>query len=211
MTLVEPAPEKGLRQFVDRRLRARVWAFLRTAPVLARVTARVEGRLRRHRAVEGIGVPAGRRAPEAAAEAPVVLLLALGASSEELGSWAATVEAAQDAGPPFRPLWLVDSPAFGVLLDRGWAFDHVMPRAGYERSGATTPWDRYLGERLDIWRVRTADAPVLVLLGPPLAGTPGVERLSGAVTALTADAPEERPRFIAPVPAAASSRRRTRS
>ncbi len=184
--------ERGLRRLVDRRVRARAWSFLRTAPGVAPVTDLLERRLRGDRAVAGLGVPAGTHAPAGATDAPVVLLLAIGCTPEEVFAWTEPVAAAQRGGPPFRPVWLLDSPAFPVLLAKGWAFDHVMPREQHLRlsaqaaGGGGGTYDGYVAERLELWRSRTLGAPVVPLLGPPTSG--GAERLGDAVAALTARA-----------------------
>lgn len=152
----------GLRDLVPRALRARVWRLLRTDPVLSGLTRRLETRWRRSRPPAGLGVPAGRGAPEATAAAPVVVVLGLGLSDDALAHWLDVVGQAQ-AGVAFRPLWLLDSPRFATVLSRGWAVDHVMPRTVHEALPTSAPWDGYVGERVQLWRARTDDAPVLVL------------------------------------------------
>jgi len=151
-------------------LRQQVWSAVRAWPVLSDGVDQLRRRLRRGRPVPGLGVPAGRRAPAATATAPVVLLLALGLSTTQLQGWSRVVARAQADGVSLRPVWLLDSGDFPVLLPHGWAFDHVPRRADYDRVGAPMTYEEHLAARLELWRSRTGHPPVVPLLGGPGVG-----------------------------------------
>ncbi len=185
--------------------------------------------LRRARAVQrlgapvpGLGVPAGREAPPACADAPVVLLLALGLGHDELETWADLVARAQARGHRFRPLWVLDSGDLPVVLTRGWACDHVVTAQQHAGLGAPQGYAEHLALRLDVWRSRTG-APVVPLLAPPTRtpadGEPAdgehadleADRLGAVLTAATGQPRQPGVRLSARARAAAAGRRRTRS
>lgn len=104
-----------------------------------------------------------------AALLPVVGVLVTGLSAEQLDTVVEEVAALQRAELSFRPLLVLDRPAFPAARRHGYVVEVVVPRADWDTHpqgpGATTSWEDYLGRRLaavtdhyQLWHLARAGA-----------------------------------------------------
>jgi hypothetical protein len=102
---------------------------------------------------------------------PVVGVLALGLTDGQLETLVDQVAGLQRADRSFRPLLVLDRPAFGAARRHGYVVELVVPRAAWDSypqavtgTGATA-WEDYLGRRLagivdhyQLWHLARAGA-----------------------------------------------------
>lgn len=105
-----------------------------------------------------------------AALLPVVGVVALGLTDEQVGAVVEQLAELQRQDLSFRPLLVLDRPAFAHARRHGYVVEVVVPRedwADQPRSGRTEPvaWEDYLGRRLaaivddyQLWHLARADA-----------------------------------------------------
>lgn len=100
---------------------------------------------------------------------PVVLLLLLGASPERIGEVAEEVAAVQVLSAGFRPVFVIDTPAFGPIRRFGYVVELVMPRGSWT---AEEPWSDYLCRRIASM-VTQYGAWTMISVGPDGLGESG--------------------------------------
>ena len=90
---------------------------------------------------------------ERAAALPIVLIVATGFDEPGMAQLAGRVEQAQRLTGGFVPVFVVDTPVFGPIRTRGYALEHMLDRAGWERFFDPAGWTDYRIERLGVlWR-----------------------------------------------------------
>jgi hypothetical protein len=75
---------------------------------------------------------------------PVVLIVLLGTPKDRIGDIAEEVARLQILGAGFRPVFLIDSPAFAPIRRFGYVTELVTPRDSWT---AEEPWSEYLRRR----------------------------------------------------------------
>lgn len=172
----------------------RTWRMLRTVPGyqtfrvpvlrLLRRSPRFRKALRRARAARlQVGTRAALTAPLAgrafsAQEArflPVALIVCRGLDEGEVEDLASRIEQAQVVAATFRPVFVLDTPAFGPLRLRSFAFEHVMDRLAWEKLHEPSKWVDYLLCQLSTLR---SDYGAAVVVPIESGGLPSAEFLA---------------------------------
>lgn len=145
-----------------RGLRTRLVRAVRTDPRLRRVTYAAVDAVVRRGPVSGLrGAPAGAATdPESW---PVVLVVVLEVTPERLERLARRAAELQAMGDAFRPLFLIDAPAFAPVRRHGFVAEYVPPRAGWEPGLGGGHWADVLAARLRECRDAYAPAATVVL------------------------------------------------
>lgn len=96
---------------------------------------------------------AGRAfAADEAQPLPVALIVCRGLDEAEAELLAARVEHAQIVSAAFRPVFVLDTPVFGPLRLRSFAFEHVLDRSGWEQLYDPSGWTDYVLRQLGTLR-----------------------------------------------------------
>lgn len=117
-----------------------------------------------------VPLPAGAAFPEGhGLELPIVVVLALGLEEGQLAAVAGHLQQEQVLSAAFRPVLVVDRPAFGPLRDCGYACEQLLPEERYPALGLGTPWADYVAGHVRRI-VATYGARRVVPVGPYDAG-----------------------------------------
>lgn len=96
---------------------------------------------------------AGRTfSPEQARPLPVALIVCRGLDEREMEDLAGRIEHAQLVAASFRPIFVLDTPAFSPLRVRSFAFEHVLDRSTWDQLYDPSAWTDYVLRQLGTLR-----------------------------------------------------------
>lgn len=136
------------------RLRGPVLRQLRKSPRFRKVLRRVRAaRLQTANRASLTAPIAGRTfSAEEASHLPVALIVCRGLDEGEVETLANRIEQAQLVTAAFRPVFVLDTSAFGPLRLRSFAFEHVLGRSAWEQLYEPSGWTDYLLHQLSTLR-----------------------------------------------------------
>lgn len=128
-----------------------------------------------------IHVPGGSVLPEGGtARLPVMLVVLLGLSDDEVDGWVEQVARSQMMTAAFKPLFVIDRDHFTRLRRYGYPFEFVLPYEDWVSVGDPSAWTGYVRDRLSGLDGLYRPATMVAATGPP----PGDETRQAALDAL---------------------------
>lgn len=130
-----------------------------------------------------VRVPGGSVLPEGAtARLPVMLVVLLGLSDDEVDGWVEHVARSQMMTVAFKPLFVVDRDHFTMLRRYGYPFEFVLPYEDWSSVGDPSAWAGYVRDRLSGFDRLYRPATMVAATGPPPGDEAGQAALDGLLS-----------------------------